>query len=58
VREVFVGKDELFRRVQKRFKALLRLRDKRIKHRKNKVDARTREWERAEQEIANIMQKA
>ena len=53
-----MGKDELFRLVQKRFKALLRLRDKRIKHRKNKVDARTREWERAEQEIANIMQNA
>jgi len=40
VREVFISKDELFKRVSKKFKVLLKAKGKRLERKKNELEQR------------------
>jgi hypothetical protein len=45
VKEVFISKDELFKRVSKKFKSLLKAKGKRIERKKNEIHTRLQGWD-------------
>lgn len=54
VREVFISKDELFKKVSQRFKTLLKAKGKRIDRKKAELSRRLESWDKAEAEIKSL----
>ena len=57
VREVFISKDELFKRVSHKFRALLKSKGRRVQQVHHQSSVKVQQWVKAEEEISSLLDK-
>ncbi len=54
---MFISKDELFKRVQQKFKAMIRHKGRRLQVKESKAIGKVEVWGKAEEEIRKLLDK-